>query len=47
MLLYSGGLQFFCFGDIIIAEYLSIAAGCDHYRNTKGEFLWGDPSSDQ
>ena len=37
----------FCFGHIIIAEYLSIATGCDHYRNTKGEFLWGDPSSDQ
>ena len=24
-----------CSGDIIIAEYLGIATGCDHYRNTK------------
>ena len=39
-LLYSGGLQFICSGDIIIAEYLSIATGCDHHRNTRLDLLF-------
>ena len=30
----SGGIQIICSSDIVIAEYLSIATGCDHYRNT-------------
>ena len=39
-LLYSGGLQIICSGDIIIAGYLSIATGCDHHRNTTLDLLF-------
>ena len=39
-LLYSGGLQIICSGDIIFAEYLSIATGCDHHRNTRLDLLF-------
>jgi len=28
-----GSIQIICSSDIIIAEYLSIVTGCDHYRN--------------
>ena len=31
-LLYSGGRQIICFSDIVIAEYLSIASGCEYSR---------------
>ena len=31
-LLYSGGQQIICFSDIVIAEYLSIASGCEYSR---------------
>ena len=39
-LLYSGGLQIICSSDIIIAEHLSIASGCDHSRNTRLDLVF-------
>ena len=35
-----GGQQIICSSDIIIAVYLSIASGCDHYRNNRLDLVF-------